>query len=269
MEKITLLKSTKIVKLIKDFPFLIDSLIEFNPALKMIKNPIAKRTIAKKFTLEDVSRIMEISLNELGKILKEDIEKQTDYVVEVDFGMSKENKDLSKVERKEILKSLVLELHEGGEVKELKIKFKNALADVEATEIAKMEQELINEGELTAEQITKLCDLHVGIFEDSLKTKDELKSTPGHPVHTYIEENKEALRIVEEYRKSPSLDLLLKLSEIEKHYTRLENQLFPKLETKEFMGPTQVMWAKHDEIRDLFKKQDKVDVEEILTGVED
>ncbi|MHA1917350.1 MAG: DUF438 domain-containing protein, partial [Candidatus Ranarchaeia archaeon] len=164
---------------------------------------------------------------------------------------------------------LVLELHEGGEVKELKIKFKNALADVEATEIAKMEQELINEGELTAEQITKLCDLHVGIFEDSLKTKDELKSTPGHPVHTYVEENNEALRIIEEYRKNPSPELISKLSEIEKHYTRLENQLFPKLETKEFMGPSQVMWAKHDEIRDLFKKRDEVDVKEILKGVED
>ena len=30
-----------------------------------------------------------------------------------------------------------------------------------------MEQELINSGELTAEQITKLCDLHVEIFKEA------------------------------------------------------------------------------------------------------
>jgi len=44
------------------------------------------------------------------------------------------------------------------------------------------------------------------------------------------------------------------LQEIEKHYTRKENQLFPFLEQKGFSGPSKVMWGKHDEVRNLFRE---------------
>ena len=44
-----------------------------------------------------------------------------------------------------------------------------------------------------------------------------------------------------------------RLREIDKHYLRKENQLFPKLEAKSFTGPTKVMWGKHDEIRSMLK----------------
>ena len=39
------------------------------------------------------------------------------------------------------------------------------------------------------------------------------------------------------------------LSEINIHYTRKENQLFPMLEAHHFTGPSQVMWSIHDDIR--------------------
>jgi hypothetical protein len=171
--------------------------------------------------------------------------------------------------RLQILKSLILELHAGGEVNKVKIKFRKLLSDIDASEIADMEQSLINEGDLTPTQITKLCDLHVGIFEDSLKEKDKVESIPGHPIHTYFEENKVARKLIYKIRKSPSLELLDKLSEIEKHYTRLENQLFPKLEKVGFTGPSQVMWAKHDEIRGIIKKRSLENSEELLKAVED
>ena len=48
-----------------------------------------------------------------------------------------------------------------------------------------------------------------------------------------------------------------RLREIEKHYQRKENQLFPMLEAKKFTGPTKVMWGKHDEIRDMIREIDK------------
>jgi hypothetical protein len=43
--------------------------------------------------------------------------------------------------------------------------------------------------------------------------------------------------------------LIERLSEIDIHYTRKENQLFPMLEAHHFSGPSQVMWSIHDDIR--------------------
>ena len=49
-------------------------------------------------------------------------------------------------------------------------------------------------------------------------------------------------------------DLIDKLSEIDKHYLRKENQLFPQLEEKGMSGPSQVMWSIHDDIRQMIKQ---------------
>jgi len=172
--------------------------------------------------------------------------------------------------RKEILKELVLQLHAGNEdLPKLKKKFKDELGDVDAGEIATMEQELIDSGVLTAEQVTKLCDLHVDIFKDSLITHKSPPSIPGHPLHTYLAENEKAKELIRKLRSDFDPLTLIQLTEIITHYTRLENQLFPMLEKVGFSGPSQVMWAKHDEIRDIIKKADKEKVEELLDIVAD
>ena len=41
------------------------------------------------------------------------------------------------------------------------------------------------------------------------------------------------------------------------------------LEKKDFSGPSQVMWAKHDETRQLLKQGEDVDIEELTAQVED
>lgn len=48
--------------------------------------------------------------------------------------------------------------------------------------------------------------------------------------------------------------LLENLSRINLHYLRKENQLFPVLELHEITGPTEVMWAIHDDIRQALKQ---------------
>jgi DUF438 domain-containing protein len=48
--------------------------------------------------------------------------------------------------------------------------------------------------------------------------------------------------------------LLESLSEINLHYTRKENQLFPILEVHGVSGPSKVMWALHDDIRQMLKE---------------
>jgi DUF438 domain-containing protein len=49
------------------------------------------------------------------------------------------------------------------------------------------------------------------------------------------------------------LTILDRLAEIDKHFVRKENQLFPILEQKGVTGPSKVMWALHDDIRGFIK----------------
>jgi DUF438 domain-containing protein len=122
-----------------------------------------------------------------------------------------------------------------------------------------MEQALIAEG-VPVEQVQKVCDVHVQVFEQALERQRKSRVMPGHPVHTYLQENRALRKIlkglrpllrqvprgarVEEFRNA-----LERLKDIEIHYRRKENQLFPYLEQVDFTGPSKVMWGKHDEIR--------------------
>ena len=66
----------------------------------------------------------------------------------------------------------------------------------------------------------------------------------GHPPRPEaFQENREALGA-----------LIDRLSDIDTHYTRKENQLFPMLEAHHFTGPSQVMWSIHDDIRASIKQ---------------
>ncbi|MDZ7795322.1 MAG: DUF438 domain-containing protein [Spirochaetia bacterium] len=151
---------------------------------------------------------------------------------------------------------------------DLKEEFADLLEDLSAEEIAAMEQSLVDEG-FPPSSIQDLCEVHVEVFEDSLKkTKDEAQ-VDGHPIYTYRQENRKLERRIDELDElvkklkkkgkehTESTELIRsKVDELftfEKHYQRKENQLFPKLEAKGFTGPTTVMWGKHDEIRDAMK----------------
>ncbi|MHA1207262.1 MAG: DUF438 domain-containing protein [Candidatus Hodarchaeales archaeon] len=270
MVKIVLSETTKINDIVKEYPFLKEVLTELDPKLKRLQNPILSKTVGRKATLTDVAQLINLDLNQVIDFLAKKIEKHSSAKIPIKIGAQETSGWKDKKSRKrELLKALVLELHDGGELNTLKERFEEIVGDVEATEIASMEQELIDSGELTVEQITLLCDLHVGIFEDALSLNLLPETTPGHPIHTYTAENKVAKEIIAEIRKHPSKSLIKKLSKIIIHYTRLENQLFPLLEQKDFSGPAQVMWSKHDEVRDLFRMREQVDAEEIVKQVED
>jgi DUF438 domain-containing protein len=169
-------------------------------------------------------------------------------------------------EKQEQLKAIIRKLHGGASVSEVKSDFGRLIKDVSAEEIAAMEQALI-EGGFPPEEIQRLCDVHVEVFESSLKKDKRAYRLPGHPVHTFMEENREAKkrsrRLISAARSYSlglrgSGEVFLKalgdMKSIEVHYTRKENQLFPYLERKGFTGPSKVMWGKHDEIRALFKR---------------
>ena len=163
------------------------------------------------------------------------------------------------------LKEIIAKLHAGGSVGEVKKEFARLIQGVNAAEIAAMEQSLIDGG-MPVEEVQRLCEVHVQVFETSLAKGGKPSGIPGHPVHTMLEENKIArkklsalkaaarARVWGTERPGAAEESLESLSRILVHYARKENQLFPYLEKQGFTGPSRVMWGKHDEIRALFKE---------------
>jgi DUF438 domain-containing protein len=267
----TLKATTRVLDLAKGFPFLFDTLIQISPKLKMLQNPILKRTIGKRATLTDVSKISNVPLNRLFVLLSESISKNSNETVAIDKEDEGKGEWQEELERRQSnLKDIVLGLHDGKEMEDLRSQFKEILVDVSATEIADMEQALISSGELTAQQVTALCDLHVEVFKESLDVQQTPETTPGHPIHTYTKENEEAQRLVDHLRKNPEDgNTIEKLKKIIVHYTRMQNQLFPMLEKAGITGPSTVMWAKQDDIRKMISNLDESNLDELLAAIED
>lgn len=167
--------------------------------------------------------------------------------------------------RQEALTRIIMKLHAGTPVGEVKKEFARLIVGVSAAEIAAMEQALIDNG-MPVEEVQRLCEVHVEVFESSLVEGGSPSSVPGHPIHTMIEENtlakKKAGTLVSLARsfvwgssqREAAKAALADLSKLIVHYARKENQLFPYLEKHKFTGPSRVMWGKHDEIRELFKE---------------
>ncbi|MDF2948585.1 MAG: hypothetical protein K0R07_599 [Sedimentibacter sp.] len=169
--------------------------------------------------------------------------------------------------RKEVIKQVIKELHDGKSVDEVKQKFEEAFAGVSATEISEAEQVLITEG-LPVSEVQRLCDVHSAVFKGSIeeihREKDPAK-IPGHPANVIMLENREIEKIIENkimtyLEKLSDKNAIESLSEgfqellkIDIHYSKKENLLFPYMEKYGITAPPKVMWGVDDEIRDDLK----------------
>lgn len=171
--------------------------------------------------------------------------------------------------RKQLLKHMILQLHEGVAPDEVKTRLMQVLKNVPYDEVVEVEQELINEG-LPVEEVLRLCDIHTYVLEGNIVDDDPTDVPAAHPVHTFKMENRAlqmvlddldsklnqatiGMAIVNDSFKYELLSLLNQLSDVDKHYRRKENLLFPFLEKKGITGPPTVMWGKHDETRAFIK----------------
>ncbi len=120
---------------------------------------------------------------------------------------------------------------------------------------------------MSPDEIKKFCNVHALLFTSSLAKDVAQEENPSHPVYLFKLENREIEKLTAHIKewvakagetdvdtvKAKMKELLLKLRDIERHYTRKEQLLFPYLEKYGFMGPSKVMWGKDNEIRDLYK----------------
>jgi DUF438 domain-containing protein len=187
------------------------------------------------------------------------------------------------------LKSLILEMHKGRAVEETKLKLTELLGSIPYGDVVRAEEELIEEG-LDREEILKFCDLHTDALKGNIDLSFAKQVPAGHPVDTFINENKEIQKIIDKikqiFHRVPKInptqnaqDLLTEIHEnfnllmdIDKHYLRKENLLFPFLEKHQITGPPMVMWGKHDETREFLKScfalfnHDEEVTAEVLSG---
>lgn len=85
--------------------------------------------------------------------------------------------------RQKVLKEIIMELHEGKTVDQVKERFDRLIQGVSASEISQMEQNLIMEG-LPVEEVQRLCDVHAAVFKGSIEDihkPQEAYEMPGHP----------------------------------------------------------------------------------------
>ena len=174
--------------------------------------------------------------------------------------------------RQAMLREIIKELHAGKSVEEVKARFEEAVGDVTVAEISAMEHSLMTEEGIPVEEVQRLCSVHTAIFKGSIEQihrSSKPEEQPGHPVHTFKLENREIERLVnfrlelhaDKFKKNASDEIIYKLLEdlsllldLDKHYSRKENLLFPYLEKYGIYGPTKVMWGVDDGIRNRIKE---------------
>jgi uncharacterized protein len=198
--------------------------------------------------------------------------------------------------RQKILKELIGELHQGKSVEEVQGRFHELVEGISTKEISEMEAALIKEG-MPVEEIQRLCDVHAAVFKGSIEDIHHPEKAPGHPIHTFKRENEAVTKYIyenvkkniEDLRDSDTKENRLKLIEnfnilwdLDKHYSRKENLVFPYLEKYGVTAPPKVMWGVDDEIRlsmkeakamlndDTETKEDVIKkIEEVVTKIQE
>jgi len=174
-------------------------------------------------------------------------------------------------ERVEIMKSLIRQLHFGETEERVKSQLETMLSEADYSDVFLMEVQLIEEG-IPEESIRELCDTHTRVLKKHLDLQETPETVPGHPVNTFVQENRELTKttgqvrlLMEKVDGMPDeadatsqmreiQQLLNNLMDVDKHYRRKEQLLFPYFEKNDLPGPPAVMWGKHDEAREILKQ---------------
>ena len=176
-------------------------------------------------------------------------------------------------ERIDVLRDILLELHQGASAESVQERFNEHFTGVSAIEISLMEHELMNsDSGVTFEDVMSLCDVHANLFKGAIKEVEVADTEhPGHPVQIFRQENmalRAALmrvrRLLKTYadadaetqealRKGLKRQLSL-VGQFDRHYRRKEELMFPIMERYGHDSPPKVMWGVDDQIRGLFNQ---------------
>lgn len=168
-----------------------------------------------------------------------------------------------KINRKKIDKIMTIKLNylKGNiSLQAAKKEMQTSFKSVTAQEFAICEQYLQQYGisdDVLAERMDEILEIFDGVL-----IGNKLDVPLGHPIRTYLDEV-EAIRIVlnqiinmieKKFIKNQWAEIYDKLEEINIHFARKQNQLYPSLESRGFDKPSKVMWTLENNIKDIIKK---------------
>lgn len=182
------------------------------------------------------------------------------------------------------IKSYLKRLNNGEPMNSVRADFVQQFKDVDAMDIMKAEQELIEEGQ-PIKEVKELCDVHSALFHntsqqddkrlkkniqdqeqlmnpanDNIKVANDLKDVPGHPLQTLYKENEVIANILKEVEATLKTgeDVASSLKKgrvLAVHYAKKGDLIYPLLNVgHNISGPSQVMWTIDDEIRSEISK---------------
>ena len=249
---------TRIHDLLQEYPSIKAWLIAYAPAFEKLGNPVVYNTVGRVATLEAAAKMGDVDVAVLIDAVRERV-AMASIAAEETAGAAPRLDDDERARRQQVLKGLIRELHAGASIESVKARFDELVRDIDAAEVAMMEQALIAEG-MPVSEVQRLCDVHVTVFKESLDAGEAAPVAASHPIDAYLRENEVASAVAGELRAELAAlaaepgalariaDGLVRLSEIAAHYRRKEMQLFPLLEHHGIEGPTKVMWALDDDI---------------------
>jgi hypothetical protein len=181
----------------------------------------------------------------------------------------------NRAHRISVLKEIIQHLHAGAAPELVKERLRKLVGETDATEIMAMEQQLMAEG-MPVEEVRSMCDLHSQVTRDVLvQVAPSASIQPGHPVDTFRRENSALKQVIATMRgisaeianleaNADVKEAVLRmrqsandLMDLDKHYQRKEHALFSCLERRGITGPSKVMWAKDDDVRNLLKQMNQ------------
>lgn len=248
---------TTVRELLRAHPELLEFLAGYHPEFARLRHPALRATLGRLATLEQAAGMAGVPADRLLRDLRVALAARPGSEAGRKPGPAGEP------DRIEDLKRILRSMRGAEDLEKARAEVSRLLQVVTPGEIARMEQELLAEG-MPVEELHRLCDLHVGVFRAGLDDQAPVAPPPGHPVHTYQAENRLLSERAQRWAAlcpgaaADSRDrleaALEELAGVEIHYTRKENQLFPYLERTGFTGPSQVMWAVHDDVRGKIKE---------------
>ena len=182
---------------------------------------------------------------------------------------------LDEAGRAKLLESYIARLSSGESLENVRADFVANFSDVDAGEIARAEQGLI-EGGAKIDDVQRLCDVHSALFhgatrEEKIANAEEavmgsltqgagdlntrfLTNLPGHPMHVFSLENRAISEQIARTRAAlgtpTATEELRTLSQLGIHYAKKGDLLYPVLKVRHgYSGPSDVMWGVDDEIR--------------------
>ena len=241
-----------------------------------IKKPAMLNSMGRIITIRKRSEMKGIPLDKIKEVFREH-----GYDILGDGDDKKDSKDIIEDDNANLLKQYLIRLSKGESLESVQKEFRENFESVDASEIMKAEQSLMESG-VPYHEVQKLCDIHSALFHGATsnevngeeieygdsKDVSKLIETKGHPLATFTAENKKLEKYLNEFledvkKQDIDRELFAKIREVSLHYAKKGDLLYPLLKTKyNVSGPSSVMWSVDDEIRDELGRLAKVEKED-------